>query len=214
MSGALSVVKDKQSKRRRLRTLHCYFARTSLSAAAASAALPCRGLQLEVFELGGEESSRALEGVAGFGAVLAVPAEGPRADSTEDASVVERPEWRFVSFSDAAGWLREAVGPPPRRPLNEPDPSLALLFSGDLGIMCAVAGIFLLVSAFAVENGGQVVIVDETAEATLTLVDAAVGEFGKRVPSRTAWLVVWISALAGGALNIQHTVRSALLCGL
>lgn len=204
--------KDKNLKRRRLRTLHCYFARGSLSAAAASATLPCGGLQLEVLEL--DEDAEAVQATAA--AVSPAVGSPGRWRWLSASELRRRSEWKVVSFPDAAGWLREAIGPPPRRPLNEPEPNLLLLFSGDLGIICAVAGIALLVSAFTVENGGQLVIVDDASEAAFALMGAAATDAGKRVQgsSRTTWMVVCLSALAGGALNFQHAIRNALLCGL
>lgn len=114
-------------------------------------------------------------------------------------------------------WLRTAFGGPPQRPLSSAWPSYPLLLAGDIGIVCALAAMALICTAFAADNGfhdhGDAQQDVPWLESMLMASSNANATVGK-VSGKGVMVVVWLSALAGGALNVKHILRSALLCGV
>eukprot|EP00440_Ansanella_granifera_P019999 gb/GFBE01021730.1/.p1 GENE.gb/GFBE01021730.1/~~gb/GFBE01021730.1/.p1 ORF type:complete len:153 (+),score=23.94 gb/GFBE01021730.1/:1-459(+) len=117
------------------------------------------------------------------------------------------------SLRDAFAGLVEAIGRPPRLPFSEQDPPATLLWAADLCIICIVAATLLFVLAFTADNG------TEDVEDALEESDKVWGEegttFSERMLTRLrVMIVIVLSALSGGLLNVKHSVHSALFHGL
>lgn len=180
-----------------MQNVHCYLARTGVAAVAASAAM---------LSVSPEDSGRVGIDTA-----------------CEQVLDADKPKWGWshaiASFTE---WLRDAiasvvevVGAPPRRPLDEPDPSLALLWAGDIAILCVVAGLILLIGAFTANNSPWSAGEDTKVASFSKAAPSAFLEISHRLTGRVSvTAVVLLSAVAGGTLNIKHALRSALLCGM
>lgn len=176
-------LKDRRQRRQRLHSLHCYIAQPFAAAVAVSAAM----LVVPEVSEGASDASTTPSGRAAAGLRLAV-----------DCAAVLR---------DTVVGVASAIGKPPRRPFEEQDGLPGLLWMADLSILCCLASLVFFAYAFMPQN-----CMDPSEEEPSSTQGAS--SEGVRGSGRLRVLaVVWLSVVSGGALNIKHPLRSALLCG-
>lgn len=164
--GLLKTSRQRQLRRQRIHTVHCYIAQTTVCAVAASAAI-----------LSSEE------------------------DDTDSSTL----NFTCLTFlQECLASIAEAIGRPPRMPLLEQNGSTSLLWAVDLCLLSTLVAAFYLLWAFLGSPAE-----DEEPKSV------SEEPFAERVLMRCRVLIVMIlSALAGGFLNVKHSIHSALFLAL
>jgi len=189
-SGILKQpMKSRQLRRQRIHTVHCYIARTTVSAVAASAAM---------FEFSGE--------------VIQDDADGSMTGTDSLFSFFISLVSRFIShMQDSIYKLGDMIGRPPRDPFSEDTPP-ALLWAVDIGLVCVAMAILCGIAAFA---AGAPQADPDPASFKETSDELPPDSIGDRLWYRTRVVIVMVlSALGGGLLNVKHSVHSALFLGM
>mmetsp|Transcript_82220 Transcript_82220/g.255320 ORF Transcript_82220/g.255320 Transcript_82220/m.255320 type:complete len:201 (+) Transcript_82220:83-685(+) len=176
-------LKERRQRRQRLHGLHCYLAQTGAAAVAASRHLQSR-----------------LDAT-----VEADPGQGTRAVGVS--------QW----IRETACTVGSAIGQPPQRPFEDPETPSLMLWACDLAVGSSLAAVVLFTVAFTGLNA-----LDHSAdegEATSTMERNAQEQLAIIGPDK--WLlgrmkmimVVWVSAVSGGLLNVKHVLWSTMLLG-
>lgn len=191
--------KARSRRRERLHGVHCYIAKTGLSAVAASAAV--LGLR-STEEIALEATSSAAAGARSsiFALYLGSVSWASEAAAAARAALLA---------------LAESIGRPPRQPLQDPDPPAVLLWTIDLLIIFLLASAVLFVLAFAA--GAPAEAADYMTKDTrgFDALKPSAPERGPSFSGRAKMLLLVVgSVLAGGLLNVKHIMWSALKCGI
>eukprot|EP00931_Biecheleriopsis_adriatica_P090686 TRINITY_DN64628_c0_g1_i1.p1 TRINITY_DN64628_c0_g1~~TRINITY_DN64628_c0_g1_i1.p1 ORF type:complete len:227 (+),score=38.92 TRINITY_DN64628_c0_g1_i1:71-751(+) len=174
----------RKRRRDRIHSVHCYITRTSIAAVAASALI-----------LSGEDGETD-------------PASSPSAGRRLTNMMASLSSY----LCNALSGLAEAIGRPPRMPLQEQDTPAALLWAVDLSILAALATLAFFVLAFSAQSSAE----DESLVTEEPLKDSEIVEsFSEKLLYRIrVVLVMVVSALSGGLLNVKHLLRHALFLGI
>eukprot|EP00929_Paragymnodinium_shiwhaense_P062866 TRINITY_DN31406_c0_g1_i1.p2 TRINITY_DN31406_c0_g1~~TRINITY_DN31406_c0_g1_i1.p2 ORF type:complete len:234 (-),score=28.23 TRINITY_DN31406_c0_g1_i1:375-1076(-) len=187
-------LKVRRERRRRLNSLHCYAARTGVAAVTASAVILSSqfeglGETTQTPEDMDADVQSSLSGGAGF---------TPLSKLTGVLA-------RFAAqLCELIRNLVDSLGAPPRRAPSEDEIPTKVLLAIDIGILCVVASLILVVWAFW----------SMPMPAPQTPLEPPPKQLFKYAGKLRIMGWISLSFVAGSALSVRHPLQSALLCGV
>uniref|UniRef100_A0A7S4RSK4 Uncharacterized protein n=1 Tax=Alexandrium monilatum TaxID=311494 RepID=A0A7S4RSK4_9DINO len=124
-------------------------------------------------------------------------------DSGQGTLAVGVSQW----IQDAVCTVGSAIGLPPQRPFEDPDAPSLVLWACDMAVGSSLAVVVFFTVAFTGVNA-----LDRTAEETQDQI-VVIGPDKWLVGRMKMIIVVWVSAVSGGLLNVKHVLWSTMLLG-